>query len=85
MNDSNDQNKAIIAIIAIIGTFVLLFVWWPSYYDKKHPQTKQKCIETSKKQEVITKLDGGVASYKTEEVYGCEYPDGTFIPAPLPD
>jgi len=44
--------------------------------------TTSNCRVTTKEVQTIRKLDGGVSSVDTEIVYGCEYPDGTFIPEP---
>lgn len=73
---------AIFIILIGIIIFILVFRVWPSWYDKKHPQPVNTCKNTTKEVQIIRKIDGGVDSIQTETVYGCEYPDGTFIPAP---
>jgi len=76
------QTATLFVIFLMVAIFILAFVVWPNWYDSKHPQPNNDCRNTSKKVQTITKVDGGVESVQTETVYGCEYSDGTFIPAP---
>jgi hypothetical protein len=64
--------------LGIIAT-ILGFAIWNQYFVSPEPSN---CVYTTKQKQVITKLDGVTDSYETETVYGCELPDGTFIPAP---
>lgn len=71
-----------LVIISIVAVFILAVVVWPNWYDSKHPQPKDECRNTTKEVQTIRKIDGDVDSIETETVYGCQYSDGTFIPAP---
>ncbi len=74
----------IIVGTALIGLFAfgILSQQWDYWFGEKQVSN---CRNTSKQVQTITKVDGGVDSVVTETVDGCEMPDGTFYPAPLPD
>ena len=64
-----------------LGTLILIFLYsaWSYLFGDK---PVSNCKMTTKEVQTIKKLDGDVTSVETEMVYGCEYPDGTFIPSP---
>lgn len=59
--------------------FAVLYGIGSSWFGEK---PVSDCKRTTKEVQTITKLDGDVDSVKTELVYGCEYPDGSFYEYP---
>lgn len=57
----------------------IIYGFWSYFVPESTPSD---CRMTTKEVQTIKKLDGDVSSVVTEMVDGCEYPDGTFIPAP---
>ena len=64
--------------LCILAAIFLYSAW--NYWFGEKPVSA--CKNTTKEMQTIRKMDGNVDSVETETVSGCEYPDGTFIPAP---
>lgn len=78
---SVEQQKSMTSLyvwLAVIIIFIIFNVW----LDSKHTTPISNCRDTSREVQTIRKIDGSVDSVETETVYGCEYPDGSFLPAP---
>lgn len=78
------------SLLLSIGILALLFglpvvLWFWGIVERIHNPVQSNCTRTTKQVQTIKKVDGGVDSVETEMVDGCEYPDGTFVEAPLPD
>lgn len=54
----------------------VLYGVWSSWFGER---PVSDCKNAAKEIQTIIKVDGGVDSIKTETVYGCEYPDGSFL------
>lgn len=64
-------------LILVVAGF--LYIGYEHWFGK---EPTPACKSISKEKQVINKLDGHVSSVETETVYGCEYPDGSFLEYP---
>ena len=66
-----------VLFIAAIGVVIVYFSFFSDTERDVEP-----CRDTTRQQQVISKIDGDVTSYETQTIYGCETESGQFFARP---